>query len=104
MRRIPADSRSTTSTWRASRSQRAANSTALWSWLDRSQVDQRALRFRDDLLRHDEHVTRPDAESGVLVGELTPRVGDQSAEVVSGLDLGNPGQRDGKDRRQLCAR
>ena len=79
MRMISADSRSTTSTWRASRSQLRGELDRLRPWLDRRQVDQAALRLGHDLLGHDEHVTRAWSERRVRRRQLAPRVGDQSA-------------------------
>ena len=55
-------SRRTTSTWRGSRSNSAAKSTASWRGSNAGQVDDRALRLRDDLLGDHEDVVEAERE------------------------------------------
>ena len=77
MRTTSAASRRTTSTWRASRSQRSANSTASGRGSTVAQVDDPALGLGDDLLGHHQHVRRLAAP-----GRVRPRSARASASTI----------------------
>ena len=87
-------SRRTTSTWRGSRSQRAAKSIASGRGSTVGQVDDRALGLGHDLLGDDEDVVGREAAATPALS----RVGQASAmrrrQVVAGADLGDPVERD----------
>ena len=59
--------------------------------LDRGEVDERALRLRDDLLGHHHDVIRAQGERAR--GSLE-RVADEAGQVVSGMDLGDAVERE----------
>ena len=80
-------SRSTTSTWRGSRSHRVGELDGLGAWLDGRQVDDRALRLRDDLLGDDEDVVRTGAAADqARRSSASPRsVARSSPATISGI-------------------
>ena len=80
MRTIAADSRSTSSTWRGSFSQRSAQSRASGDGSTVRQLDEAALGLRDDLLGDDEDV---------VVARVTPATSSARCATRSspGLDL-----------------
>ena len=103
MRRTSAASRSTTSTWRASRSHAAANSTAS----GRGSIVRRSTSWPSALETIFWVTTRtsPDcgASSGSAAARSRQRVRDQPGEVGAGLDLRQRRQRDGERRPTLAS-
>ena len=84
-------SRRTTSTWRASRSWRRANSVRDRAGLDGREVDDGALGLRHDLLGDDQHVV---VAQRVHVGGARQRLGDEGGQVVARHDLAETVDRD----------
>jgi hypothetical protein len=66
------------------------------SWVDAGQVDDGALGFRHDLLGDDEHVVEAEREG---VRRPLERVADEPGEIVAEADLGDPVERDDRNRR-----
>ena len=86
--------RSTTSTWRGSRLQRAAKATASGRGSTVVQVDDRALRLGDDLLGHHDDVVGAEGQGARRRRE---GVAEERREVVARADLGE--RRQGEDQQ-----